>query len=118
MGDYPACSTSATKYVEVKNTPQPVIHCVTTDDVFAACKAASPSTDDDIYVYQTAYVAGHSYVWNYNTAHVESAVVNSATPNQISIKWKNNCDGSSSTLKVRKVPNITIRIIKDMIPQK
>ena len=95
------CTREASKFVEVKNKPQPEIHCVTTNDVFAACKASVPSTDDDIYVYQTAFVDGHGYAWTYASDAVESAVVDEEhSPNQIAIKWKNGFAGSSATLSV------------------
>ena len=95
------CTREASKFVEVKNKPQPEIHCVTTNDVFAACKASVPSTDDDIYVYQTAFVDGHGYAWTYASDAVEAAVVDEEhSPNQIAIKWKNGFAGSSATLSV------------------
>ena len=95
------CTRGNTKFVEVKNKPQPEIHCTTTNDVFAACKASVPSTDDDIYVYQTAFVDGHGYEWTYASDAVESAVVDEEhSPNQIAIKWKNGFAGSSATLSV------------------
>ncbi len=109
------CTRGNTKFVEVKNKPQPEIHCTTTNDVFAACKASVPSTDDDNYTYSTALVSGHTYSWKVNNQWLLNnpviEYVGDTNTNTLIVKWKNGFAGSSATLSVTE--RVTYSYIPD-----
>ncbi len=73
------CRRWAEKPVSVKIKPQPQIHSVTTNDVFAAC-SGSP------YKYETEAIDGHTYTWK-----VVGGTPSAATGNECTVVW----DGSN-----------------------
>ena len=66
------CTRYAEKTVSVKIKPQPQIHSVTTDDVFAACTGAE-------YRYETEKISGHEYTWKASNGTVTASLENTCT---------------------------------------
>ena len=66
------CTRYAEKTVSVKIKPQPQIHSVTTDDVFAACTGTE-------YRYETEKISGHEYTWKASNGTITWSLENACT---------------------------------------
>ena len=72
------CTRYAEKTVSVKIKPQPQIHSVTTDDVFAACTGAE-------YRYETEKISGHQYTWK-----ASNGTITASSENTCTVNWASN----------------------------